>query len=84
MAQDRSKFRGHGRFGSRGLPRARKSDGHGSSNVDHNPDAERRYYGKRIQDALDPVKAPGKVRTLADMSPEERAAIEKRYAKEDE
>jgi hypothetical protein len=36
---------------------------------------------RAISDALDPVKAPGKVRTLADMTPEERETLTKRYAK---
>lgn len=31
--------------------------------------------GERIRDALDPTKAPSKVRTLADMTPEERASL---------
>lgn len=35
--------------------------------------------GKAITEALDPSKAPGKVRTLSDMSSEEKAAIEKQY-----
>lgn len=34
---------------------------------------------RALQDALDPVKMPGKCRTLKDMSPEERAAIEAQY-----
>lgn len=33
----------------------------------------------RISEALDPSKAPGKVRTLADMSEEEKEALAKEY-----
>lgn len=32
-----------------------------------------------LADALDPERAPGPVKTLADMTPEERAAIEREY-----
>jgi hypothetical protein len=31
--------------------------------------------GQRISEALDPTRAPGKVRTMADMTPEELAAL---------
>lgn len=34
---------------------------------------------KKIRDALDPIKAPGKVKTLADMTLEERVALERQY-----
>lgn len=34
---------------------------------------------KAIRDALDPVRAPGKVKTLADMSEEEKRELEKLY-----
>lgn len=38
-------------------------------------------YAERIAAALDPTAAPGKVRTLADMTPEERAEMVRLYAK---
>ena len=37
--------------------------------------------GKAISDALDPIKAPSKVRCLADMTPEERDEMIRRYSK---
>jgi hypothetical protein len=33
----------------------------------------------RLADALDPARQPGPVRTLKDMTPEERADLERRY-----
>lgn len=35
--------------------------------------------GNAITNALDPTRANGKVRTLADMTPEERAELERQY-----
>ncbi len=37
--------------------------------------------GKAIQDALDPTKAPSKVQTLATMSDEKRAEMERLYGR---
>ena len=34
---------------------------------------------KSIRDALDPVKAPGKVKTFAEMTPEEQAEMKRLY-----
>lgn len=39
-----------------------------------------RAIGQRIADALDPGKAPGKVRTFADMTDEERQALTQQYS----
>lgn len=36
---------------------------------------------RRIAEALDPTRAPSKVRTLADMSPEERASMAALYGR---
>lgn len=40
-----------------------------------------RIIAKQISAALDPAKAPGKVRRLADMTPEERAELERLYGR---
>lgn len=52
--------------------------------IQNNPNASydpARRIGAAIAEALDPVKAPGRVRTLADMTPEEREKIIAQYKK---
>ena len=61
----------HGRYATIGRIRSTYS----------NKDDPARAIGKAINDALDPVKAPSKVRTLADMTLEERAEMERLYSK---
>jgi len=50
-----------------------------SSGIVHDPFQEKSHFRKLIRDSLDPDKSPGKVRTLKDMTPEERKALENRY-----
>jgi hypothetical protein len=46
---------------------------------DGNPYGDRVVARLRIQEALDPSKAPGKVRCFADMTPEEQAELRAKY-----
>lgn len=59
-----------------GKTRATSAAGRGAAT-----DRDYRYgIAAAISDALDPVRAPSKVRTLADMSPAERAEMAARYS----
>ncbi len=52
-----------------------------SNRVTLDPAYQLRSIGRDIEEALDPTRAPGKVRTLAEMSPEERELVLARYKK---
>jgi len=79
MGQKKRKYetRATGVYGAR--RKRQTADGLGGAKIEFDPFSERVYYGKQIRDALDPVKAPSKVRMLKDMTPEERKAIEDKY-----
>ena len=51
----------------------------GSANYDGNPFSEHAVARLKIQEALDPTRAPGKVRRLADMTPQEQAELRGKY-----
>lgn len=67
----------------RGVKNVRRGrrEGGSASPLHLDPLAPARALGGSIADALDPVKAPSKVRTLADMSPEERAEMARLYGR---
>ena len=44
-----------------------------------NPQARFNAIARQLSDALDPVKAPGKIRSFADMSAAERGALRRLY-----
>lgn len=53
----------------------------GSSDCIVDPHGAARAYGRMISEALDPVRAPSKVRSFADMTPEEQAAMRAQYSR---
>lgn len=57
---------------------SKRPSGLPGGSLDH-PHRQAHGIARSITDALDPSLAPGKVRTLADMSPEERAEMVARY-----
>lgn len=79
MAQDRKRNRKAGPAGSNLKGRIRRSDGIGAANYDFDPLSQRMFFRKLILDALDPDRSPGKIRTLKDMTPEERKRLEEKY-----
>ena len=69
-----------GRFASRTRATLQGGDSGGSGLfIALDPQYEARQAGKRILEALDPGKAPSKVKRFCDMSPTEQAAMRALY-----